>query len=303
MLLMQHERGEPWPKCLCTGIISSLGKENERAEDIDAAYQLAPKPLDTRPVTNLALFVSVWSKCRYDQRIEWREGWMNRHQHGARSQHEIYHVSWRLSLLVERLFEEEEFAGPSLDRRKFCDLLRRNICWGILRDLGLPEAIIVAEESFFKGCVYRFKIGGALSKEFKRTSGFIQGASTSLESALGIMMVMTEAIEQETAARASSFVDDANFITIGAGSEIEILKVWQLSSEFDGLAGTELNATKSKVYCSSRKHSMKLKNIFKDAKDGDKLQHVKSFVIVGAEIHTWGKREQQGDSRDRRLQC
>ena len=57
------EQGGAWPRVLCLGIVRCLPKGQACPEDEDLTSILAPLPEDTRPITNLSPWKSLYSSC------------------------------------------------------------------------------------------------------------------------------------------------------------------------------------------------------------------------------------------------
>ena len=196
--------------------MTCIAKEEEGEEDVDPEYLFAPNADATRPITNLAAWFSLWSMVRYEHRTEWREQWLHKNMHGARTRHEIYHVSWRLALEIEnKQLQGTDFSGASLDRKKFFDLIDHDIAEGILQKLGAPKAIVEAEKKFYNQLTCRWKVGTSISEPWTRTCGYIQGSSWSLDAALALMTIWTKTIEAETEVTTGGFLDDSNYFASG----------------------------------------------------------------------------------------
>jgi len=282
-LLAEHERGAPWPKCLAVGMVTCLAKVDKNEENTESLQQVAPYAEETRPITNLALWVSLWEKVRYEQRASWRYSWMHPSMHGTCRN--VKHVSWKLAMTIERLHNSaEKFSGASIDRKKFFDLLQQDIVNPLLKDLGMPECIVRAIQNFYSVLECRFKIGTSVSDAWSRIMGFVQGSSYSIEGALAIMHIWTCAVESESGAIPSSYIDDSNFISHGDGQSQKTAKAWQITREFDQFAGTVCHVGKTKFYADSTESEADLRKACKD-----NVKCVNCFLLVGDEVTVRGK--------------
>ena len=168
---------------------------------------------------------------------------------GIRPDREICNVSRNLVAKIEDLrIKMQDFSGASLDRRKFFDLLERDICDNLLRDLGALAETINAEDRLYRDFKYRSKVGDAISHGYQRKRGFVQGCSWSLDAALAIMTIWTKAAEAESQVEVSSFADDSSFLSTGDNHTDKTVSAWKVSLEFDKLARTELIIKKTNFY-------------------------------------------------------
>lgn len=106
--------------------------------------------------------------------------------HGARQGHETADVSFELQLLLEHAaVTKHAVTGISLDRKKFFDMLPHSLCFSLLSALGAPNSVIRSEQGFYKQLVAVYKANKAFTKDVsRRSNGFIQGCSFSLQAAL-----------------------------------------------------------------------------------------------------------------------
>lgn len=107
-----------------------------------------PKAFDARPISNISPWATPYGGLRFKQMSTWRESWLPDSMHGARKQHEPNDVAHELQLFLEQSkITGDHVAGISLDRRRFFDMLPRQICFNILTSLGAPAKIIQAEKT------------------------------------------------------------------------------------------------------------------------------------------------------------
>ncbi len=85
--------------------------------------------------------------------------------------------------------------------------------------MGMPPDMIEAEARFYQQLQCRFKVGKSVSNLWKRSRGYVQGASYSIEAALALMSVWTRAVEGETRAETGGFLNDCNILSHGEGHE------------------------------------------------------------------------------------
>ena len=196
-------------------------------------------------------------------------------------------MTWPLLLELEKCrYEECPFAGMSLGRKKFFDLLRRPLCFRLLEELGMPVQMLRLEKELYERLKYRYKLSGALSEQWEKTTGFIQGRSFSVEAALAIMAVWSYTVEKEANVQPSSFLDDSSAYSRGEGCEKNIKKAWALSLEYDEKAGTELNIQKSLFYACDAKYERKLRALIGK---NTKVKFVTSFVLLGVDVNVRGR--------------
>lgn len=277
-----HEAGMEWPPPITLGMVTALGKEITEDANVDPTDLTSPWADETRPITNLSVLYTAWDMARYEHRSAWREGWMSDSMHGARQEHEIFHVSWPIALKIEQsTLEKLGFSGSSLDRKKFFDLLRHEICSQLLRALGKPEPLIKAEEKFYQQLSCRFKIGSSVSRRWTRNRGYVQGASSSSEAGLALMSIWTAAVEEETKVSVGGFVDDCNIFANDEHHTQRVAAAMEISKNFDELAGSATNEKKTKVYASSPEVEEELKRLLQNVGE---FNYVKNFVLVGSEI-------------------
>ena len=176
---------------------------------------------------------------------------------GARASQEVFNVSWKLALRLERAkILEIPFSGVSLDRRKFFDLLVRNVGDGLLEHMGMPKQQLVVEKALYVQSRARLKIGNVVSNTWSRERGYYQGRCYSIEAALAAMTVWTRVLESKQAV-VSSFLDDGNVYAEGSDHHEVLANSWKTSNLFDKYAGAETNVKKTKFYASDIKQRMK----------------------------------------------
>ena len=205
--------------------------------------------------------------------------------HGARRSHEIYGVSLDLALQIEEAEEmDETIAGMSLDKKKFFDLLECEVIFSLWRMMGVPEEYVRAEERLYRDLVTRYKVGEALSEEYTRTNGFVQGLSGSVQAALTIMAIWDRVVKEvDPCIRAGGFVDDANIRAQGNQCVDSVIKAWGAFKKFDELAGMQCNKKKTKAYATGIKNEKRMNKILKDQGDME-VEMVSNFVLVGGNI-------------------
>lgn len=129
----------------------------------------APKPGNTRPITNLAAWFAVFTGILFTRREQQRELWLHKTMHGARPRHEIFHVSLAMNMIVETQQNRGvKFTGAALDRQKFFDLMEHEIIAGSSSTLGYQKRENDAMEAFYAKLQCRCKIGKAVSGTWKR---------------------------------------------------------------------------------------------------------------------------------------
>lgn len=159
LLFIAHEAGAPWPPGFTFGIVTSLAKCEIHEDEFDGVpfrghvvegllpspdpslgdlvrfdeyadtfldqelHLVAPEAKDTRPITNLSLWFTLWEKVRYVQRKGWRASFMHSSMHGTARDARV--VPWRPDMIIERLHNSlVAFSGSSIDRQKIFDLLQ-----------------------------------------------------------------------------------------------------------------------------------------------------------------------------------
>ena len=295
--LMDIENGDGWPSVLEFGIVSCLPKgAGDAAQDEMPLNVLAPKAADTRPITNLSPWKTLYSGLRYQHMNAWREQWLPHNMHGARSGHEVYDVSYELALLIEQHQRKgEPFGVISMDRRKFFDLLEWDIGNNLMLAFGCDPKVVNAESRFMHNLTSRFKVGQAVSTPSSRINGYVQGDSWSVQVALAVMAVWSKTM-MEAHVHTSGFLDDSNFRANNLEQQDDeisdqpakhlwvrrILKGMQLSTEFDRLSGCQTNMHKTKALVNH--HS--LQKIMREALSTDfsDLEVVTDFILVGSQI-------------------
>ena len=187
------EHGQEWPAVNSFACISCLPKIELDVTNIKLKSGVyAPAAFDTRPISNISPWTTAYSGIRFKQMAHWREQWLPQSMHGARAKHETSDVSYELQLLLEHAkFTNSHVVGIALDRSKFFDLLPHELCFQILKALGAPEPVLIAERTFYSQFQCLYKANGAISSHPSgRTNGFIQGCSFSLQASLGILSVV-----------------------------------------------------------------------------------------------------------------
>ena len=143
----------------------------------------------------------------------WGEQWLSHSIHGAHSGHEVYDVSYELALLIEEHQRKgEPFGVISMDRRKFFDLLERDIGNNLILASGCDPKVVNADSRFMHNLsIYsRFKMGQTVSNPSSRINGCIQGDSWSVQVALVVMAVRSKTM-MAAHVHTSGFLDDSNF--------------------------------------------------------------------------------------------
>ena len=292
------EAGEEWPTVLTLGTVTCIRKgKDEDHDQFESVEVVTQEPLDTRPITNLSPWKTLYSSVRFQDMTPWRQQWMPDTMCGARQGKEVHDVSFQIALEMElHARQGKEFGLISMDRKKFFDLLEWDICEGILLALGAPVSVINAEKRFLSQLTNRFKVGAAFSKPSARSNSYVQGDSFSIQVALAIMSVWTRAIA-EAGVSASSFLDDSTFRAgdcCGAGegdNELEanewlarLTKGLHVSFEFDRLSGCQLNLSKTKGLALKPLQRAKLRRALQQA--GYDVEVHDHLVIVGGLLHT-----------------
>ena len=295
-LLNNIEEGQPWPKLNCFACVSCLPKIDLDVSKPDLAPgPLIPKAFDTRPISNISPWTTLYSGIRFKQMSAWREEWLPASMHGARRLHEPNDVAFELQLLLEHSkLKGDHVAGISLDRN-FFDLLPHQLCFNILTSLGAPQQVIRAETSFYQHFECLYKANGAFSSQTStRINGFIQGCSFSLQASLALLSIWTKSIEScessEATISTGCFLDDNNFRTISDSAESAanlLEEAWNRSLEFDKLAGMQLNNAKSVCFGNTQPVRKYVGNKFAVEPHGLKL--VNSFLSVGGMITVHGQ--------------
>eukprot|EP00959_Pyramimonas_sp_CCMP1952_P108504 2268842-Pyramimonas_sp.AAC.1 len=90
-----------------------------------------------------------------------------------------------------------------------------------------------ASTIFYEDLRARWKAARAVGPETKRSNGFIQGDSWSLQQALALMSIWSHALEKEAEVKVASFIDDGNFRAEGPQHAIRTAKATTISVEFD----------------------------------------------------------------------
>ena len=289
------EAGQAWPHVLTMGTVSCIRKGAEDDPDMCQPHEvLSQEPLDTRPISNLSPWKTLYSSVRFQDMAPWREKWMPSTMCGARKGKEVHDVSFQIALEMElHARKGEAFGLISTDRRKFFDLLEWDICEGIMYALGAPKCVVEAEKRFLASMTNCFKIGAAFSRMSKRSNSFVQGDSFSVQIALAVMSIWTQTIA-EADVEASSFLDDSNFrASEPAGSHdapdgdswvSRLIQGLRLSSEFDRLSGCQLNLDKTKALAISPAQRHTLQAALQQA--GYDVEVRSNLVIVGGLVHT-----------------
>jgi hypothetical protein len=91
------EQGQAWPQINCLACISCLPKtELDVTNPKLESGILAPDAFDTRPISNISPWTTIYSGLRFKQMAEWRENWLPASMHGARCKHETNDVAYEL---------------------------------------------------------------------------------------------------------------------------------------------------------------------------------------------------------------
>lgn len=189
-LLNDLDKGAPWPQAGGTAIIITCVPKgitnNETAEE--APQLAAPQLLGARPISNISPWSTMYTGVRYRRLSEWRESLQSQSMHGARQGHETTNVALELALDVEFAHVNGmHLAGVALDCRKFFDLLSHDIFWPLMKSLGLPEQVLIAEQNSYSKLRSFCKLRDCYSIESRRSNGFIQGCSFSTQASLAIL--------------------------------------------------------------------------------------------------------------------
>ena len=291
------EQGQAWPQINCLGCISCLPKtELDVTNPKLESGILAPDAFDTRPISNISPWTTIYSGLRFKQMAEWRENWLPASMHGARCKHETNDVAYELQLLLEySSITHDHVAGIAFDRRKFFDLLPHDICFNILSCFGAPHTILTAERAFYSQFQCLYKANGAMSSQVRgRNNGFIQGCSFSLQASLALLSIWTRYIEDCMSPQATissgGFLDDNNFRSVAATAPaaVALLQIaWERSQRFDTLAGIQINLSKTVCFGNTPQVRKLICNQF--CIEPFNLKLVNSFLLVGGMITTHGR--------------
>ena len=301
-LLNDHEQGA-WAQAGCTAIITCIpkGTINLDSEE-EAPHPAAPQPLGTRPISNISPWSTMYTGIRYRHLSEWRESLQPQSMHGARKGHETTDVALELALDIEYARTNGmHLAGIALDRQKFFDLLSHDILWPLLRSLGLPEQILLAERTFYAKLRSYYKLRDCYSAESRRSNGFIQGCSFSIQASLALLSIWTKVLEStvqsqplESTLSTGSYLDDSNIRCIAPTHKTAVqhlLKAWEASLEFDNHAGIKVNAAKSTLFATTADSEAEVKETFKSS--GHHLDLQRTFTLVGGSITARGHPDRQ----------
>ena len=189
------EHGQEWPAVNSFACISCLPKTELDVTNIKLKSGVyAPDAFDTRPISNISPWTTVYSGIRFKQMANWREQWLPQSMHGARAKHET--------------------SDASYERSKFFDLFPHELCFQILKALGAPEPVLIAERTFYSQFQCLYKANGAISSHPSgRTNGFIQGCSFSLQASLGILSVYGLSLSSHAHHLALLFLQEAFWMT------------------------------------------------------------------------------------------
>ena len=84
---------------------------------MDPSEIVTEKGEETRPITNMSPWISVYESVRYDDANRAREAIMNEDLHGARKECEIYGVSLDLAIQIDEAVEDgDDVVGWVVDK-------------------------------------------------------------------------------------------------------------------------------------------------------------------------------------------
>eukprot|EP00662_Eupelagonemidae_sp_cell21_P003736 gene3736-biopygen34283 len=152
-----------WPAALEKASITLIPKGNGGA------------PLDLRPISVTSAVYRLWAGTRIRAVMQWQEKWMTRGQMGFRAGCACDDVYWAMALRAERaMLAGETEVGLSADLAKAFDSIPHEIMFTLLEELGMHANLLRPLRGMYSRLRRRFKIAGAVGKEFKSTQGILQ---------------------------------------------------------------------------------------------------------------------------------
>lgn len=183
-------------------------------------------------------------------------------------------------------------AGISNDKRKFFDILQRDLGHSLLKQLGAPTDYIPAQEQFYKRLRYRYKVNKSFGGEHSRANGFAQGDTYSLQIALANMAVWTKFVQQNSqGVTAGSFVDDSHFYRVHSSPEVVsscVAAAWIACHRFDNISGLETNEDKTFIFGTARSLEVDINKQITEVHQLPALPCQQSFRLVGSVIAARG---------------
>ena len=147
-------------------------------------------------------------------------------------------IAAAVSLAIDQ--EEAEILGEPwittlLDYVKYFDTIPWSILWPLARHWGCPEPLLRASSSFYVNLESRFKFGGHLGPQFRRTNSIAQGCPLAMlwANVFGTLWARTMSNKAPNA-KIGVFVDDK---TITARSRDGWLHAMKITNAFDTAVG------------------------------------------------------------------
>ena len=149
----------------------------------------------------------------------------------------------------EALLTGEPLRGFGLDYSKCFDKVPIEIVLRLAEACGLGSWILAPTRSMYRRLKRRFKLLGGVGEVFQSTNGILQGCPLSVILLNLLVSVWMRAVETEApGARPLGYADDTGAT---AAEQKPLQQALDLTGEFAGLTGQELNAKKSNAWATS----------------------------------------------------
>ena len=230
------ERGQPWPKCLLTGLISAI----EKTEN-------AKGPGDYRPITVLSLAYRVWATIRSRQILTFLSREAPIGLLGNRKGASTADVWWQIACEVEEaLCFESPMSGAVTDVVKCFNALPRVPIMILAHHMGFPPSFIHAWMGAISGLERRFVVNGATSPAIRSCTGFPEGCPLSVTACFLVNIAFHRFVSISIPATSVwSYVDNWETTSHESGATDVALGTM---TEFADLLDIELDGAKSFVW-------------------------------------------------------
>ena len=247
-LLNRIEQGEPWPKQILTGLISSL----EKKENSESAG-------DFRPICVLSAIYRTWSSIRAKEILRFLSKQAPPELIGNRPKKETAQIWWTLSTLLEDSFQGGvDIVGACADISKCFNTLPRVPIFTLARLYGLPEKLCPTWHRALSGMTRMFQMEGMVGNSLTSTCGMPEGDPLSVCGMFLVNLSLHSYLRVLTPnIRMWTFVDDWQLTAPDVGS---VEAGFQTIGEFAHLLDLTLDEGKSYFWGSSGESRAELRS-------------------------------------------